>query len=816
MVSGMTKRLLAAVATLAMCGAMFSAELSPGLEDRVRGTVLNERITAHWSSDTRFWYRRQTAPDRHEFMLVDAVAGTRERAFYHARMARELGTVLAEPVDAAALPIVNLTFRDDGRTVLLFAGGRWWEGALADPALKPSAATARPPLEREPRPTRGTGEGMSLEIVNTTKNDIELSWLGFDGSRKSYGWIPPGGERQQQTFEGHVWQVSGRDGAVLGVVESSLAARRIEVDGVLPPALPAKNPGLSPDGQSLVFINAHNLWLRTMNGGAVPLTSDGTAEDYYSLPVTWSPDSSHLAVFQTLTGERRTITLNESSPIDQLQSRSRSVRYDKPGDRIDQPRPRLVRIADRQRIVFSGELFKNIWSIRDLAWNVDGKAFTVLFDQRGHQIRRVVEVDLAGGTRALVEEHSPTFIDYAGKSFYRKIDTRREILWMSERDGWNHLWRYDAVSGQVKNQITKGAWAVRSVERVDEDAGLIWFTAGGIVPGQDPYHVHHACIAFDGSGLIVLTAGDGTHDVAWSPDHRWFIDTWSRVDAPPQHVLRDGKTGREVVALERPDISALQATGWQQPERFVAKGRDGTTDIHGVLWKPTGFDPAKSYPVVECIYAGPQSAYVPKAFKPFFRQQAIADLGFVVGMVDCLGTSYRSKAFHDGCWKNLADAGFPDRIPWWKAASQARPWLDLSRVGIYGGSAGGQNALGALLFHPEFYQVAVADCGCHDNRMDKIWWNELWMGWPVGPHYAEQSNVINAHKLQGKLMLIVGELDDNVDPASTFRVARALEQAGRDFELVVVHGAGHGAAETPFGSKKRAGFLVRHLLGREP
>jgi len=357
---------------------------------------------------------------------------------------------------------------------------------------------------------------------------------------------------------------------------------------------------------------------------------------------------------------------------------------------------------------------------------------------------------------------------------------------------------------------------VRGVDRVDEQKRQIWFRAGGIHPRQDPYHVHYCRINFDGSSLVLLTEGDGTHTLQYSPDRSFLLDTYSRVDLPPVCELRRAEDGGLVCTIERADASALLATGWQMPERFVAKGRDATTDIYGILLRPMRFDPARRYPVIENIYAGPQSSFVPKAWSEHYGMEELAELGFVLVMIDGMGTSNRSKAFHDVCWKNIADAGFPDRILWMKAAAQTRPYMDIARVGIYGGSAGGQSALGALLWHPEFYKVAVSDCGCHDNRMDKIWWNELWMGWPVGPHYAEQSNVTNAHKLQGKLFLIVGELDDNVDPASTMQVANALIKAQRDFDLLVVPGGGHGIAESPYGRRRRQDFFVRHLLGVEP
>jgi dipeptidyl aminopeptidase/acylaminoacyl peptidase len=248
------------------------------------------------------------------------------------------------------------------------------------------------------------------------------------------------------------------------------------------------------------------------------------------------------------------------------------------------------------------------------------------------------------------------------------------------------------------------------------------------------------------------------------------------------------------------------------PERFTAKGRDGTTDIWGLIHRPKSFDVAKKYPVIENIYAGPHDHHVPKAFRASYRhQQELADRGFIVVQIDGMGTAWRSKKFHDVAFNNLRDAGFPDRIAWLKAAAAKFPELDLTRVGIYGGSAGGQNSSAALLWHGDFYRAAVSDCGCHDNRMDKIWWNEQWLGWPVGPQYAENSNTVNAARLQGALLLVVGELDKNVDPASTLQFASALTKAGKDYELMIVPGAGHGACETPWASRRRLEFFVKHL-----
>lgn len=574
----------------------------------------------------------------------------------------------------------------------------------------------------------------------------------------------------------------------------------------------------SPDGKWEAFFQKHNLFLRNrMSGEKHALSTDGNADIAYQGPVYWSPDSLKLVACRETKGQKHLVHLIESAPDDQLQPKLHSLDYLKPGDKIPQRFPQLFHVTTRQAVEISNTLFPNPWSIEHVRWSPDSHRFTFLYNQRGHQILRVIAVAAdTGETGVLVNEESKTFVDYAYKTFLQFIDTSHELIWMSERNGWNHLYLLDARTGHFKHQITRGDWVVREVERVDSQKRQIWFWAQGIFPEQDPYYKHLCRVNFDGSGFVVLTHGNGTHQIQWSPNMRYFIDTYSRVDRPPISELRRADDGGLVTELERADETALRATGWLHPERFVATGRDGITDIHGIILRPSNFDPLKKYPVIEQIYAGPHDQFVPKEFQDHYRMQELAELGFIVVKIDGMGTNWRSKAFHDVCWQNLGDSGFPDRILWIRAAAAERPWMDLHRVGIYGGSAGGQSSTRAMLAHGDFYHVAVSDCGCHDNRMDKIWWNELWMGWPLGPHYEAQSNVTNARHLQGKLFLIVGELDRNVDPTSTMQVVDALIKADKDFDLLVVPGGGHGIAESRYGTRRRRDYFVRHLLGVEP
>jgi dipeptidyl aminopeptidase/acylaminoacyl peptidase len=287
------------------------------------------------------------------------------------------------------------------------------------------------------------------------------------------------------------------------------------------------------------------------------------------------------------------------------------------------------------------------------------------------------------------------------------------------------------------------------------------------------------------------------------------------VDFAPVTELRRTSDGQLICELEKADIELLLAEGWKWPQPFQAKARDGKIDIYGVLFRPTNFDPAKKYPIVECIYSGPQSFSTPKGFRPYYNAQSVAELGFLVVMVDGLGMGGRSKAFHDYSYKNLGDGGLPDHIAAMRQLAEKYPYMDLSRVGVYGGSAGGYNAAGALLTHPEFYKVGVATSGNHDHRLDKAWWVELWMGYPIGDHYIEQSNVTLAGKLKGKLLLLHGDMDDNVHFCATMRFADALIKANKTFDMLIVPNGRHGLAGDYF-DRKRWDYFVKHLLGVEP
>ncbi len=638
---------------------------------------------------------------------------------------------------------------------------------------------------------------------------VQPKWV----ERTNYFWYPSH-ERAGDCF----YLVDGRDGS------RCRAATRAELDSMAQavadkseaeaPAERERGRGvLSPDGRLRAYVSDHNVYVREVgrkDAQPVQLSYDGAPGFSYS-GLEWSPDGRRLAAVRVREVEVRQIPLLESAPKDQLQPRLHWRRYAKPGDALPLTLPALFDVERGRQVPLDLTPYMKQYELRLTGWRADGSAFTFEYNERGHQRYVVAAVDAeTGSVTPIIDERSDTFIEYY-KLYRHDVAATGELLWLSERDGWRHLYLIDGRTGAVKRQMTRGEWPVRQVLRVDDEARTVYFLASGRHKGEDPYNLHYYKVGFDGGEPVELTPEEGNHVLTFSSDGTRCVDVYSQPDVPPVSVLRDATTGRLIDTLAVCDATDLMRTGWTVPEPFVAKGRDGVTDIWGTIFRPANFDPRRRYPVIEDIYAGPHDSFVNKNFSSYdWYITPLTELGFIVVKIDGMGTGNRSKAFHDVCWKNLADAGFPDRIRWMQAAAERYPYMDLSRVGIYGWSAGGQNALAALLFHGDFYKAAVAFCGCHDNRMDKIWWNEQWMGYPVDSSYVRSSNVENAHRLQGDLLLINGELDDNVDPASTLQVVDALVRAGKMFEQLYLPGKNHSLGGR-YEVRRMYDFFVRKL-----
>lgn len=796
------------------------------LPEKLSGVEPSFLVHPHWIEDTdKFWFLKKMEKGTSEFLIVDPSISSIKPLFNKYKIASALHNYLHVHVSPDKLPIENISFQTNTpHTILIQIYGETMFYDIVSNHLQLAPENEQigfaPGLNPEDAPAASLpgGRRTKLTFINRSKDTMTLLWIDTDGIPHDYHHLKPGESWIQNTYSGHLWRVlSNGDKPVVAFIAENHSAVAI-IDGRTPPRNKKneKKVGVSPDGKMQVVFHGYNVYLKYINNDTErAFTHDGSAENYYGGSVYWSPNSLYFVLMRTIPAQKHIVYEVDSSPSHQEQPELHAFDYLKPGDRIEHPRPYLFNVTSENGAAIPDSLFPNPWDISDLRWNSDSRRFLFCTMQRGFQIDRLISINPhKDSARVVINEKSATFIDWTNKVYIRYLSKTHEAIWMSERDGWNHLYLYDTNTGRVEKQITRGHWVVRKVIKVDPKVRQIWFTAGGIVPGQNPYYIQYARINFDGSGLTLLSHGNGTHYVTFSPSGRYLVDSYSRVDLPPVTNLCDSE-GKILIHLEKGDDSALTKIGWKPPERFVAKGRDGKTNIYGLIWFPFHLQSGRKAPVIEDIYAGPQGAYVPESFHVFYDQQQLAELGFIVVQIDGMGTNFRSKAFQDACWHHLDDGGFPDRILWIKAAAMKYHSMDVSRVGIYGTSAGGQNALDAVLLHGDFYKAAVADSGCYDNRMDKIWWNEQWMGWPVGPQYAENSGVTLAHKLTGKLLLMWGELDTNVDPASSLQVVNALIKANKSFEMLEVPGAGHGVLSTPYARRKMWDFFLRYLLGRD-
>ncbi|KAG8666338.1 hypothetical protein FPOAC2_11447 [Fusarium poae] len=796
------------------------------MEKVVEACISSTNVTPHWlPSGNAFWYKQSYEPGKHQFFLVNIIKKSRELAFDHKLLAEVLRQKTNEEVNDLALPFAFVEPVPEESCIRFRFGNRKWQFGPDDKLEEWDGDFTTEPegLLQKEVPSSHSHTDVTVDFVNRTGKTLKVSWINWDGKPVYYRTIKNGQTKRQLTYVGHIWRLvdvsDEKFRAVYAAPDTGTHAAIIEdLSDSIPEASPSSDDEKSEADEDPVevengacHVKEFNLWYKDDDGQDVQLSKDGTEENQFDkIRIYPSPDGKYAVAWQYTPAQDHKIHLVESSPEDQIEPKLHTKKYLKPGDRVRIDRPRLFDLRSRSEVPTDDTLFKHPYKLNHLKWEENSTEYLFYFNERGHRTVRVIGISTDGNVRTIIEEASDTFVDYT-KSYYKFLSESDELLWTSERDGYNHLYLIDITTGTIKTQITKGSWMVNVIESVDRDARRIWFQAYGLKDSEDPYHGHLARVNFDGSDFKILTEGDGTHSWTLSPDRRYLIDTWSRVDSPPATVLRDGKSGEQIMELEKGDRKDLEDKGCSLPERFVAPGRDGETLIYGIIVRPADFDSTKKYPILNDIYAGPHDFHVPKAFTSLSRERLWADKGYIVVEIDGMGTDRRSKRFHDVCYKNLHDSGLPDHIAWSKSAASTRPWMDLSRVGIMGGSAGGQNAVAAMLHHSDFFKAGIADSGCHDNRMDKIWWNELWMGYPVDEAYEKSSNITHASKLKGPLMLIVGDVDKNVDPSSTFQMVNALNKAGKNYEFLLIPGGEHCSGGGKYGLARQSEFFKRNL-----
>jgi dipeptidyl aminopeptidase/acylaminoacyl peptidase len=782
--------------------------------------VYKSTITPHWfSENTMFWYCNELKGDTREFILVNADKGARQPAFDHQKLAASLSKAADAAYTGDKLPFKEIEFTSGTAAVQFAVGDKTWKCDLQSYAcseVKKDASLKLPAAQAKLADAGADSDDLAVAASYDADLEAALSPSPEPGAGGGGGGGNGGGG-------------NGNGGGRRGGGGGGRAT--------------------SPDGKWTATVRDMNVFLvSTADSKETQLTTDGVEGNAYQ-GLNWSRDSQALVAWRVEPGDRKQIYWIQSSPRGGGRTVETQQAYAQAGDKYALAEVNVFDIATMKQIKPQTDRWTDgnygSGSPPGLTWEKDGRHFTYDFTERGHQRWRLVEVDShTGEVRNLIDEKSDDFIwtahpdtGWTTSLVARWLDQTEELIYASEKDGWKHLYLVDIKAGAIKNQITKGEWVVRSIDRVDEDTRQIWFEGSGKNPGEDPYDLHAYRVNFDGTGLTELTGGDGNHTVQYSPDRKYLIDTYSHIDVPPVHTLHRVSDGKLMCKLEETDISELKATGWRPVESFVAKGRDGKTDIYGTITWPRNFDPTKKYPVLENIYAGPQTTSVQHTFSAGGGGRggtSYGDLGFILVQIDGMGTPHRSHAFFATCWHNLGvDNGFPDRILWHKAAAAKYPAYDITRVGIFGTSAGGQSAASAVIFHSDFYRAAVANSGCVDNRIDKASWNEQWMGYMPGDKiwskdadnwFSRCSCIDNAGKLGGALLILVGEQDHNVPPESSLRLANELMLANKDFEMYYVPNAGHGivaepaAGNLPVGSafvgRKTREFFERTLQGK--
>jgi dipeptidyl aminopeptidase/acylaminoacyl peptidase len=597
----------------------------------------------------------------------------------------------------------------------------------------------------------------------------------------------------------------------------------------------------SPDGKRIAFIRNWNLWVRdNATNRETQLTTDGVENFGYATdnagwrksdrPVLlWSPDSRKIATYlqdQRFVSDMYLVSTNVGAP------KLQSWKYPLPTDKdiirihrvvIEVDAPKVIRLdmrGDARRGTLCDDIACGENGFDDVEWNADATKLAFVSTSRDHKEAKMRVADaLTGEVREVFEETSATQYESGqGSINWRYLPTSNEIIWYSERDGWGHLYLYNLTTGKLKNQITKGDFVVTQMLRVDEQTRTIYFLAGGRERGRNPYYSHFYKIDFDGGNLKMLTPEDANHFVSISPSGHHFIDTYSKSDTPPVIVLRD-MDGRVVVNLEKADISRLTAAGWKPPTAFTVKARDNQTELYGIMYTPSNLDASRKYPVVNYIYPGPQGGSVGTwgFAHAVSDHQALAELGFIVVAIEGTCNPLRSKKFHDMCYGNMADNTLPDQISGLQQLAQKYPYMDLTRVGVWGHSGGGFATAAAMFRYPEFYKVGISESGNHDNRNYEDDWGERYIGLISGNNYENQANQNFAKNLKGKLLLAHGMMDDNVPPYNTLLVVDALIKANKDFDLIMLPQQRHGYGnDSSYMTRRRWDYFVRYLMGANP
>jgi dipeptidyl aminopeptidase/acylaminoacyl peptidase len=810
---------------------------------KVAKLVFDTSVSPHWAELTdRFWYAYETAQGR-KFYLVEPLKKGKAPLWDNARMAAMLTSITRIPYDAQHLPILPATMK--------------W--VKKDTAIRFEVEVPRDAdIVTTKKPEAARAEEKKAEVAKTEAKRTEEE-------KKTEGQKPEAPEEEKKT-------------KTLHFEYDLAAARVTLLEDFEPPAKKPRWAQVSPDDKTVLFARGHNLFMMDAEAYAlaqkdpgdpkaqereVQLTTDG--EDRYSfarrmgdedkreikkdqkgdtkhkdgprvpaITAHWAKDSTRFSMVRQDQRKVKDLWVINSlaSPRPELES----YPYAMPGEvNVAQDELLIFDRDTRQRVKAQSDRFKDqnlsVATARVTALNrekektepqwVSDTSDKLYFWRTSRDLKKI-DVCLAntqtGDVTPIVEERLNTYVETQP---LRLINNGQELLHWSERDGWGHYYLYDA-SGVLKNQVTSGEFVAGPIEYVDEKARVVYFSANGREAGEDPYFTHLYRVNLDGTGLRLLDPGDASHSSSFSDSGRYFVNTFSQVNTAPTSVLYDS-SGARLAELETTDVSALVDAGYRFPEPFTVKADDGITDLFGVMYKPFDFDPAKTYPIIAFVYPGPQTESVTKTFSPRNQNVALAQLGFIVIEVGNRGGHpQRSKWYHNYGYGNLRDYGLADKKAAIEQLARKYSWIDVAKVGIYGHSGGGFMSTAALLVYPDFFKVAFSSSGNHENNIYNRWWSEKHHGvkeitdkdGKITFEYAIEKNSDIAKNLKGHLMLVTGDMDDNVHMANTLRVADALIKASKRFDFFIIPGKRHGYADAgDYVFWLRADYFARHLIG---
>lgn len=600
----------------------------------------------------------------------------------------------------------------------------------------------------------------------------------------------------------------------------------------------SENGVLSPDKKFVAYIKDYNLWVKDLTDNKeTQLTTDGVKDFGYATDnagwkfsdqpiLRWSPDSKKIATFQQderNVGEMYLVSTNVGHP------KLTAWRYPLPGDKnivtiqrviIDVPTATVIRLqipADPHRGTLSDDISSS-GTFDDVDWSEDAAQLAFVSTSRDHKVEKIRIADATtGAVKDIFEETVATQYESGqGAINWRYLPRTKEFIWYSERDNFGHLYLYDAVTGKMKTQITKGDFVVTKLLKVDAAKRELYFLTCGNEK-KNPYFSQLCKVKMNGTGFQVLTPEEGNHSIAFSPVQNYFVDTYSQPDVPPVTVLRH-IDGQKIKDIATADISELAASGWKAPIPVTLKAGDGVTDVYGLVFTPTKMVAGKKYPVIDYIYPGPQGGSVGNWSFAASRNdnQSLAELGSIVVVLEGTSNPLRSKSFHDMSYGNMAINTLPDQIAAIRQLAQIYP-MDTSKVGIWGHSGGGFATACAMFKYPDFFKVGIAESGNHENRNYEDDWGERYNGLAENSDYAAQANALYAKNLKGKLFLIHGMMDENVPPSNTLLVVDALTQANKDFDLLLLPQSRHGYGPlSPYVMRRRWDYFAKNLFGLQP